>query len=247
MDNIMYLDILAAIIVLVGFFFMGLCYYTVYFTESSGVAFLGGIIVAVGFLLTPYKWLALLGLLDFGVWALPYSIINDIILEKKIRKKFDSVYLDKEYQEKEGDEARTLLVRIPEREEELEWNYWTRFEYRLRIPKLIFSICHDQEGNRYLVSDTLNKGSEVDIFPFTENVITIAGLKAGKEKHTVEIEIKWKKSERPESKRRVFFDDEEDIENPEADSNNSSEDNSDNSSENNSNNSSEENSNNTGK
>ena len=60
--------------------------------------------------------------LGFGVWALHYSIISEIILEKKIRKKFDPVYLDKEYREKEGDEARTLMVRIPEREEELEWN-----------------------------------------------------------------------------------------------------------------------------
>ena len=40
-------------------------------------------------------------------------------------------------------------------------------------------------------------------------------MESGKEKHIVEIEIKWKKSERPESKRRVFFDEDEDIENPE--------------------------------
>ncbi len=215
MDSATAYIVLSILLVCIGLFFMGLCYYTVYFTKSSGVPFLGGIIVALGFLLSPYKWLALLGLLDFGVWALPYSIISEIMLGKKIRKKFDPIYLDKEYREKEGDEARTILVRIPEREEELEWNYWTRFEYRLRIPKLIFSICHDKEGNRYLLSDTLQKRSEVDIFPFTENIITIAGLKAGKEKHTVEIEIKWKKTERPESKRRVFFDSDEDMENSE--------------------------------
>ena len=70
--------ILCAILCLIGFFFMGLCYYTVFFTESSGAPFIGGIFVAIGFLLSPFKWLALLGLLDYGEWAHPHAKISEI-------------------------------------------------------------------------------------------------------------------------------------------------------------------------
>ena len=40
----------------------------------SGVPLVGGFFVLVGFLLSPIKWLALLALVDPGIWMLPYAI-----------------------------------------------------------------------------------------------------------------------------------------------------------------------------
>ena len=45
----------------------------------SGVPLFGGVLVALGFLLSPCKWLALLGLLDYGVWMVGWSIVSDIL------------------------------------------------------------------------------------------------------------------------------------------------------------------------
>lgn len=43
----------------------------------SGVPCVGGVFIAVGFLFSPIKWLAFLGLLDYGIWYLPYTILKD--------------------------------------------------------------------------------------------------------------------------------------------------------------------------
>lgn len=39
----------------------------------SGTPCFGGLLIALGFLLSPCKWLALLGLLDYGFWELGLS------------------------------------------------------------------------------------------------------------------------------------------------------------------------------
>ena len=49
----------------------------------SGVPALGGIFIAVGFLFSPIKWLALIGLLDFDLWYLIISVIPSIIIGEK--------------------------------------------------------------------------------------------------------------------------------------------------------------------
>ena len=182
--------ILCAILCLIGFFFMGLCYYTIFFTTSSGAPFIGGIFVAIGFLLSPFKWLALLGLLDYGVWGLPYAIIEEWIEGKRRRKFFDPFYEEKAYLEKTHDETKSLFVRIRERDEELEWSYVTRAEYTLNIPSLVFSICLDKDSNRFLLTEEPYKSKQIKVYPFNEDMITLTELPTKKGTMTVEIEVR---------------------------------------------------------
>ena len=182
--------ILCAILCLIGFFFMGLCYYTVFFTTSSGAPFIGGIFVAIGFLLSPFKWLALLGLLDYGVWALPHAIISEHLEYKRRRALFDPFYFDKGYQEHKHDETKALFVRIKERDEELEWPYVTRSTYSLNIPKIVFSICLDKAGNRFLLTEEPYKSKHIKVYPFDEDIITVTDLPTKKGNMTVEIEVR---------------------------------------------------------
>ena len=185
--------ILCAILCLIGFFFMGLCYYTVFFTESSGAPFIGGIFVAIGFLLSPFKWLALLGLLDYGAWALPHAIISEHLEYKRRRALFDPFYFDKGYQERKYGETKELHVRIKERNEELIYHYTTRSEYSLNIPKLVYSICLDKNNNRFLLTEEPYKSKQIKVYPFDEDIITLKGLPSRKGDMTVELEICEKK------------------------------------------------------
>ena len=44
----------------------------------SGTPCFGGLLIALGFLLSPCKWLALLGLLDYGFWELGLSCVKHL-------------------------------------------------------------------------------------------------------------------------------------------------------------------------
>jgi hypothetical protein len=49
----------------------------------SGIPCIGGIFIAIGFLTTPYKWLALLGFIDIQILYLLYILFQ--ILTEKIK------------------------------------------------------------------------------------------------------------------------------------------------------------------
>ena len=82
--------LLASIILsLPGFFFI-IMTYLAWFSKRhvSGVPFFGGVIVIFVFLvISPVKWPALFGLLDYGVWLLPYELINYFFFWLKNRNK----------------------------------------------------------------------------------------------------------------------------------------------------------------
>jgi hypothetical protein len=80
----------AACIVLapIGLFFLIMTYGALWQSKKtgrhiSGVPFFGGVFIAAAFLLSPCKWLALLSLLDYGVWELPYLLFSECILHRK--------------------------------------------------------------------------------------------------------------------------------------------------------------------
>lgn len=73
---------------LIGLFFLVVTYGALIVSKKSGhyvsgAPCVGGILIAVAFLTSPCKWLALLGLLDYGVWMLPYLLIKDLVFGKK--------------------------------------------------------------------------------------------------------------------------------------------------------------------
>ncbi|MCQ2103722.1 MAG: hypothetical protein MJY98_10940 [Fibrobacter sp.] len=53
---------------------------------SSGVPLVGGTLIAIAFLISPMKWLAFLGLLDYGFWMILSSLVKNFIAGRKLRK-----------------------------------------------------------------------------------------------------------------------------------------------------------------
>ena len=79
--------IVAIILVLIGSFFLFMTYGAMitskrHNTHVSGVPFVGGFFIFLGFILSPVKWLAFLALLDPGPWMIPFAIWE----EHKARK-----------------------------------------------------------------------------------------------------------------------------------------------------------------
>lgn len=73
---------------LIGAFFLVMTYGALIVSKKSGryvsgVPFFGGICIVIAFLLSPCKWLALLGFLDYGLWYVPYMLIKDLVTGKK--------------------------------------------------------------------------------------------------------------------------------------------------------------------
>lgn len=71
----------------IGLFFLVMTYGALIASRRSGkhvsgVPCVGGICLVIAFLLSPCKWLALLGFLDYGFWELPYLLIKDLVLDK---------------------------------------------------------------------------------------------------------------------------------------------------------------------
>jgi len=79
--------ILPIILAGVGFFFVISTYGALLVSRKtghhvSGFPCLGGVLILVGFLLSPCKWLALLCLTDIGFYMLPYAIIKGAFRKK---------------------------------------------------------------------------------------------------------------------------------------------------------------------
>ena len=87
--------ILTGIIAAIGLFFLCMTYGALILAHKnkgtdkytpSGVPCVGGLIIIFAFLISPCKWLCFLGLLDYGLWELPYLLITEFILPKLKRK-----------------------------------------------------------------------------------------------------------------------------------------------------------------
>ena len=165
----------------IGLFFIVMTY-GANFSGRSGVPFVGGLLIIIGFLTTPFKWFALFGLIDYGYWYLPYFLIREHIHNKRFRV----VYSKYAYTESIKDDTKSLLIRIPDRNEELLRPYITSSIYELRVPKLLFSVCSDKTGKRFILIDKCVRGGEIELSEFDNDKISIKGLKPDM---TVEIEV----------------------------------------------------------
>ena len=71
--------VVAAVLVLIGAFNLFMTYGALITSirhdkHISGVPFVGGFFIFLGFILSPNKWLAFLALLDPGIWMVFYGI-----------------------------------------------------------------------------------------------------------------------------------------------------------------------------
>lgn len=176
--------IVCIILCAIGLFFVVMTY-GAHFAERSGVPLVGGFFIAIGFLTTPVKWLALIGLIDPGYWSIPYSLILDHIRSKR----FEAIYAQQDYAEQIVDGTKHLRIWISDRNEELIWHYSTNHMYQLRIPKLLFAVCVDKNGKRFILLDKCINGVSIEILSLDDDRIVFSDLKAKDTKMTVEIEI----------------------------------------------------------
>lgn len=77
----------AIILALIGAFFLFMTYGAIITSKKhdihiSGVPFVGGFFIFLGFILSPIKWLAFLALLDPGIWMAPLALWKNYKLKK---------------------------------------------------------------------------------------------------------------------------------------------------------------------
>lgn len=176
---------------IIGVFLIAVTYAALYQSKKSqkhisGFPFFGGFILAVAFLFSPIKWLAFLGFIDYGLWLLPYVLIMDYYNNKKFKK----IYVQQNFEQRISDESKELRIRISERNEEWVQPYITNLVYVLKVPKLLYAVCTDQNGKKFLLIDKCKRKSNIEIVPFDNNTILLTDLNSKDVDYSVEIEIK---------------------------------------------------------
>lgn len=176
---------------IIGVFLTAATYAALYQSKKSkkhisGFPFFGGFILAVAFIFSPIKWLAFLGFIDYGLWLLPYVLIMDYYNNKKFKK----IYMQQNFEQRISDESKELRIRISERNEEWVQPYITNLVYELKVPKLLYAVCTDQNGKKFLLIDKCKRKSNIEIVPFDNNTILLTDLNSKDVDYSVEIEIK---------------------------------------------------------
>lgn len=176
---------------IIGVFLIAVTYAALYQSKKSqkhisGFPFFGGFILAVAFLFSPIKWLAFLGFIDYGLWLLPYVLIMDYYNNKK----FKEIYMQQNFEQRISDESKELHIRISERNEEWVQPYITNLVYELKVPKLLYAVCTDQNGKKFLLIDKCKRKGNIEIVPFDNNTILLTDLNSKNVDYSVEIEIK---------------------------------------------------------
>ena len=177
---------------IIGVFLIAVTYAALYQSKKSqkhisGFPFFGGFILAVAFLFSPIKWLAFLGFIDYGLWCpLPYVLIMDYYNNKKFKK----IYMQQNFEKRISDESKELRIRISERNEEWVQPYITNLVYELKVPKLLYAVCTDQNGKKFLLIDKCKRKGNIEIVPFDNNTILLTDLNSKNADYSVEIEIK---------------------------------------------------------
>lgn len=182
--------IAAIILGLIGLFHLIITYAALIISyrtgkHVSGVPVFGGIFIFIAFMLSPVKWLAVLALLDYGVWELPYVLISDYINEKK----FKTIYEAKNFCDTIRDNSQKLVIVIPERDEKLEIPYITNMVNELRYPKLLYAVCLCENGDRFILIDRYLKDRKIEILPFDNDEIELSGLKSKNKEMKVIIKV----------------------------------------------------------
>lgn len=164
--------VLCGILCTLGLFFI-IMSYGAQRAGRSGVPFTGALFIAIGFLVTPYKWLALLALADPGFFMIGF-MIKDNIDYKKAVPVFEKAFAEGGYKESNDDELITLDISVPVINETLTRKLKARHIMLYHIPRVFFSIVYDKSGSRKLL--VLDKGGQVRALPFDEDTLTIEGL-----------------------------------------------------------------------
>ena len=157
------------ILIGIGLFFVIMTYGAAYSSiktdhYTSGVPFVGMIFLLVGGLLSTFKPLALICLIDPGPWMMIVSVIQ----EYRNNKRFYS-YIEKNgfTSDKEYIENQILSVGVGGDNQELP--YRTNYPYWLNRQRIMFAVIIDGAGDRYILLDKRKDG--LVTIPFSEDRI----------------------------------------------------------------------------
>ena len=68
--------------------------------------------------------------------------------------------------------------------------YICRIISKQKVPKLLYAVCTDQNGKKFLLIDKCKRKSNIEIVPFDNNTILLTDLNSKNVDYSVEIEIK---------------------------------------------------------
>lgn len=192
----------------IGLFFV-IVSYAATRTKSSGVPIVGGIIILIGGLLSPIKWLALLCFVDYGFWYFPISFILDGKYWKKasarITEAYDKHGLKKGSSEEESnvsidfDDTKELVLRVPETKDgDLVWRYYKGPCYRLQYPQITFVIYEDENGRKLILVD--DPDEEAKLLDFDKDKLFLGRYSRRGKEYSVEIEVRKSEENRADNK-----------------------------------------------
>lgn len=152
----------------------------------SGFPILGGLLIAVGFLITENRWLALLALTDPGFLMLPYALIRDHRDRNRFPAVFGSAIQAHGFQTPPHPGERYIRITTPADS----LTHWFQYlhPYYLRVPHIAFMLCADAEGNGYLLLDRYT-GSKAELLPFDGSRITVDDIVYRNQTVSVTVEI----------------------------------------------------------
>ena len=110
--------------------------------------------------------------------------------KEDIHEKFKKIYMQQNFEQRISDESKELRIRISERNEEWVQPYITNLVYVLKVPKLLYAVCTDQNGKKFLLIDKCKRKGNIEIVPFDNNTILLTDLNSKNVDYSVEIEIK---------------------------------------------------------
>ena len=191
-------NVLCVVLVLVGLFFIVMNIAAMisnrrHKTHVSLIPFLGGLLIAIGFLTlpSPYKWLALLGFLDPTFWMIFTNIYYGKNESKILEERYAHFLLEKHYCPKREDPSLKVVSEIHYSDRDIphiqDFPYMTNTAFAIGYPWAVIIITEKEteEGKRerFLVLDTgtdenLKKldPDKVRILDFKEKTINLHNI-----------------------------------------------------------------------
>ena len=152
----------------------------------SGVPVVGGLLIMIGFLTSPYKILCLMGLLDYGFWELLFIFYYDFIYLKTIDKRYSDIF--RKYGDRKVCDNDTLLaIKLGDRM--FYHVYETAHVISIHRLKTVIAICLDCEGNRYLMIDRRMKKQKPQIISFDSDLIQADDINYDRKNVSMTMEI----------------------------------------------------------
>ena len=155
---------LSIILIGIGLFFVIMTYGAAYESSRSdhfisGVPFVGMIFLLIGGLISTFKPLALICLIDPGPWMMICSAVRDYNNNKKFFG-----YIEKNGFTPDSEYVQNQLLTIGVEGKIWELPYRTNYPYLINKQRITFAVIIDGAGDRYILLDKRKEGLVTILF-----------------------------------------------------------------------------------